>query len=101
MINQGAITLNGKKAACETLIKNSDKIQNVAHRHEPPVIGDPVRIVFQDEGRGLMVVEKPGSMPVHPTGRYRFNTMLEILRIDYGLKKVMSEYSAVKLLVSV
>lgn len=90
MINNGAITLNGKTASCDAIVKNGDLIQNVAHRHEPPVIGDPVRIVLKDEERGLMVVEKPGSMPVHPTGRYRFNTLLEILRVDFNLKNLRS-----------
>lgn len=91
MINEGAITLNGKQATCDSVVKNSDLIQNVAHRHEPPVIGDPVRIVTKDEERGFIVVEKPGSLPVHPTGRYRFNTLLEILRVDYGLNKLHSQ----------
>jgi 23S rRNA-/tRNA-specific pseudouridylate synthase len=39
------------------------------------------------------VVEKPGSMPVHPTGRYGFNTLLEILKYDYGLPLVHSTSS--------
>lgn len=97
VINEGAITLNGKQATCESVVKNSDLIQNVAHRHEPPVIGDPVRIVTRDEERGFIVVEKPGSLPVHPTGRYRFNTLLEILRVDYGLNKLHSQWHHLRL----
>lgn len=63
-------------------------IRNVAHRHEPPVVTGMINIVARDEARGLVVVEKPGSMPVHPTGRYNFNTLLEILKHAHGLEKV-------------
>ena len=63
-IKQGTITLNGKIVDGETVIQNSDLIRNIVHRHEPPVIGDPVKIHFRDEEKGILVVEKPGSMPV-------------------------------------
>lgn len=30
----------------------------------------------------MLVVNKPSSMPVHPSGRYRFNSLVEILKHD-------------------
>ena len=31
------------------------------------------------------MINKPSSIPVHPSGRYRFNTILFILAKEYGL----------------
>jgi hypothetical protein len=51
------------------------------HRHEPPVVGGEIKIVWrgcgngkqeeheikeEDKGHEWMVIEKPGSMPVSP-----------------------------------
>lgn len=69
--------------------------------HEPPVVAGPVRILYDGRLPGndgeTLVVEKPGSMPVHPTGRYNFNTLLEILKYDYGLPLVHSTSSLSRL----
>eukprot|EP00096_Caligus_rogercresseyi_P014627 TRINITY_DN712_c3_g1_i1.p1 TRINITY_DN712_c3_g1~~TRINITY_DN712_c3_g1_i1.p1 ORF type:complete len:383 (+),score=127.69 TRINITY_DN712_c3_g1_i1:592-1740(+) len=36
----------------------------------------------------LVVVNKPASIPVHPCGRYRHNTVVFILAKEYGLKNL-------------
>ncbi|GAA5827962.1 hypothetical protein JCM11251_005669 [Rhodosporidiobolus azoricus] len=91
-IETGVIVVNNQKSTSDRLIKNGDLISNVLHRHEPPVVAGPVRILYDGRLPGndgeTLVVEKPGSMPVHPTGRYNFNTLLEILKYDYGLPLV-------------
>ncbi|KAG0151842.1 hypothetical protein CROQUDRAFT_650381 [Cronartium quercuum f. sp. fusiforme G11] len=87
-VASGVIKINGKNITQDVIIRNGDLITNTLHRHEPPVTGDPVRILHRDDTRGLLVVEKPGSMPVHPTGRYNYNTLLAILKFDYDLPLV-------------
>lgn len=62
------------------------------HRHEPPIIAGQVSILHKNEETGVWVVEKKGSMPIHGTGRYRYNTLLEILKNDYGLAAVSSTF---------
>ncbi|GAA6022156.1 hypothetical protein JCM11491_005108 [Sporobolomyces phaffii] len=91
-IETGIIVVNNKKASPDQIIQNGDLISNVSHRHEPPVVAGPVKIIYDgrlpgNDGKTL-VVEKPGSMPIHPTGRYNFNTLLEILKYDYDLPMV-------------
>lgn len=58
------------------------------------MVAGPIRILYDGRLPGndgeTLVVEKPGSMPVHPTGRYTFNTLLEILKYDYDLPLVHS-----------
>ncbi|GAA5879372.1 hypothetical protein JCM1840_006025 [Sporobolomyces johnsonii] len=91
-IETGIIVVNNQKSTPDRIIQNGDLISNVLHRHEPPVVAGPIKIIYDGRLPGndgeTLVVEKPGSMPVHPTGRYQFNTLLEILKYDYGLPLV-------------
>ncbi|KAI9596770.1 pseudouridine synthase [Syncephalis fuscata] len=80
-IKEGTITLNEQIVTCDTVIKNSDIIGHRMHRHEPPVTDEPVTIIEQTED--LWVINKPASIPVHPTGRYQHNTVLGILESTY------------------
>ncbi|KAI0645117.1 pseudouridine synthase [Trametes meyenii] len=87
-LESGVTTINGKIAKPETIIRNGDRIENISHRHEPPVTSTPVRIVHHDKERGFIVIDKPGSIPVHATGRYFRNSLVEILKNDFGFDKV-------------
>ncbi|OZJ06294.1 hypothetical protein BZG36_00715 [Bifiguratus adelaidae] len=53
------------------------------HRHEPAVPDWPIEIAQQEDG--LLVVDKPHGLPVHPNSLYYFNTLLTILRKDMAL----------------
>ena len=64
-------------------IKDRDLISHRMHRHEPPVLDRDIQIVHQEED-GLLVVNKPASIPVHPSGRYRYNSLVEILKCEMG-----------------
>lgn len=55
---------------------------HTSHRHEPPVSSKDVQIVHQDED--LIVINKPAGIPVHPAGRYRHNSVLNILSIEHN-----------------
>ncbi|KAI0767185.1 pseudouridine synthase [Fomes fomentarius] len=87
-LQSGVTTINGKVAKPDTIIQNGDRIENVSHRHEPPVTSTPVRIVLHDKERGFIVIDKPGSIPVHAAGRYFRNSLVEILKNDFGFEKV-------------
>lgn len=53
-------------------------------RIERPVYNAPILIIYEDED--LLVVDKPPSMPVHPTGAYNRNTVKSILEQEEGYK---------------
>ena len=70
------VTVGGKKVSSQYKFKNGDKLEHMIHRHEPCVVGS-IKFVGQDER--ILAVDKPSSIPVHPSGAYRFNSMLKIL----------------------
>ena len=55
-------TINGKIAKPDTIVRNGDRIENVVHRHEPPVTSRPVKILHEDKERDFIVIDKPGSI---------------------------------------
>ncbi|KAK9365345.1 pseudouridine synthase [Lipomyces kononenkoae] len=82
-LSSGLVTINSKLADLDTIVRNGDRISHRIHRHEPPVTAKSIDIVFQDED--IIAIDKPSGIPVHPTGRYRFNTITEIMKHEMGL----------------
>ncbi|OQR81911.1 RNA pseudouridylate synthase [Thraustotheca clavata] len=72
-IQSGRITLNGEMTCIDTVVKNGDCITHMTHRHEPPVVCDEIPIVH--ETPELIVVSKPSTVPTHPCGAYRHNSL--------------------------
>lgn len=87
-LESGVTSINGRPAKPDTIIRNGDRIENVVHRHEPPITSTPVKIILHDKERGFLVINKPGSIPVHATGRYYHHSLVQILRNDFGFDKV-------------
>ena len=65
-----------------TIIKNGDLISHTLHRHEPPVTAQPIGIVHEDND--VIIINKPAGVPVHPSGRYNYNSVIEIMRAERG-----------------
>jgi tRNA pseudouridine synthase 9 len=81
-IETGHIVVNAKTVPPSTLLKNGDVITHTLHRHEPPVTAADIGIVSETDD--LLVIDKPAGVPVHPAGRYHFNSVMEILRVRYN-----------------
>ncbi|CAI4339051.1 CCQ_1a_G0008360.mRNA.1.CDS.1 [Saccharomyces cerevisiae] len=81
-IENGDVHINDETADLSTVIRNGDLITHQVHRHEPPVTSRPIKVIFEDDN--IMVIDKPSGIPVHPTGRYRFNTITKMLQNNLG-----------------
>ncbi|KFZ49311.1 RNA pseudouridylate synthase domain-containing protein 2, partial [Podiceps cristatus] len=68
------------------VLQNNDFLRNTVHRHEPPVTAQPIQILVEDDE--VVVVDKPSSLPVHPCGRVRHNTVIFILGKEHDLKEL-------------
>ncbi|XP_013200385.2 pseudouridylate synthase RPUSD2 isoform X2 [Amyelois transitella] len=85
-IRAGTLTVNYESVDPVYRLKHNDLLANVVHRHEVPVTSQPITLVHIDED--IVVVNKPASIPVHPCGRYRHNTVVFILAKEYNLKNL-------------
>ncbi|EDW13345.2 uncharacterized protein Dmoj_GI20532 [Drosophila mojavensis] len=85
-IQTGTLTVNFEKVPIDYRLKHNDLLANIVHRHEVPVTCQPITIVHMDED--IVVVNKPASIPVHPCGRYRHNTVVFILAKEFNLKNL-------------
>ncbi|XP_063618005.1 pseudouridylate synthase RPUSD2-like isoform X3 [Cydia splendana] len=85
-IRAGTLTVNYERVDPDYRLKHNDLLANVVHRHEVPVTSQPITLVHIDED--IVVVNKPASIPVHPCGRYRHNTVVFILAKEYNLKNL-------------
>jgi len=81
-VESGKIKVNGETVNKEYQLQPKDVIENTSHRHEPPVLHQDIPIICDEEG--MVVVDKPPSIPVHPTGRYRHNSIVFILEREHG-----------------
>ncbi|SCU82615.1 LAME_0C02080g1_1 [Lachancea meyersii CBS 8951] len=73
-------------------IENKDIIKTISHKHEPPVrqwcsdesdteAGKKIGgFEIVHECSDLLVLNKPSGIPIHPTGRYYKNSMVEVLK---------------------
>ncbi|KAF6819504.1 hypothetical protein CSOJ01_01247 [Colletotrichum sojae] len=78
----GAIVVNGKIVGPDHVVKNGDLVNHTIHRHEPPVTAEPIRVIHEDDE--MVVVNKPSGVPVHPAGRYKYNSLIEIMKAERG-----------------
>ncbi|XP_037711400.1 RNA pseudouridylate synthase domain-containing protein 2 isoform X2 [Drosophila subpulchrella] len=85
-LEAGKLTVNYEKVPKDYKIKHNDLLANVVHRHEVPVTSQPIKVVYMD--KDIVVVNKPASIPVHPCGRYRHNTVVFILAKEHNLKNL-------------
>ncbi len=66
------------------LLQELDSIQHDTHRHEPAVLGSIVNIVHETDD--FVVVDKPGSIPVHACTNYRHNSLAMIMEKELGVR---------------
>lgn len=78
----GEVAVNNKAVGPHYVLKNGDCITHTLHRHEPPVTADPIAILHEDDD--MIVLNKPSGVPVHPSGRYNFNSITEIMKSERG-----------------
>ncbi|KAJ1417875.1 Pseudouridine synthase, RsuA/RluB/C/D/E/F [Sesbania bispinosa] len=80
----GRIQVDGEMVPVSYVVKPSQKISHFLHRHEPPVMACDVSILQKEPD--VLTICKPASVPVHPCGQYRKNTVVGILQAEHGLE---------------
>lgn len=85
-IQSGLIQVNSQVVDLDYTLRNGDKITHSALRNEPPVLNTAIQII--SDLPNILVVHKPSSMPVHPSGAYYKNSMLYILEHEMGFSQL-------------
>ncbi|KAH9488052.1 RNA pseudouridylate synthase domain containing protein 2 [Bulinus truncatus] len=86
----GLICVNNNPTTADYILKDCDYIAHSTHRHENPVTAAPIEIIENNDQ--MVVINKPSSIPCHPCGRYRFNSVVFILGKDLGLTNLRNIY---------
>ncbi|CAG2104492.1 unnamed protein product, partial [Medioppia subpectinata] len=60
-----------------------DTLSHRLHRHESPVLSAPIPIIHSSDT--MLVVDKPPSIPIHPCGKYRHNTLQHVLAKEHKI----------------
>ncbi|KJZ72497.1 hypothetical protein HIM_08166 [Hirsutella minnesotensis 3608] len=81
-MESGFIYVNGHRVGPEYVVRNGDLVSHSMHRHEPPVTAEPIGVIHENDE--MIVINKPSGVPVHPAGRYKFNSIIEILKAERG-----------------
>ncbi|KAK4126659.1 pseudouridine synthase [Parathielavia appendiculata] len=81
-MESGQVAVNGKTVGPNHILKNGDLVSHTTHRHEPPVTAEPIGIIHEDDD--MVVINKPSGVPVHPAGRYNYNSVVEIMKAERG-----------------
>jgi RluA family pseudouridine synthase len=81
-IAEGQISVNGERMPAEGLLCAGDRVA-----FDPPAIDEPdvdssIDIVMEDDD--FLVVDKKGSLPCHPGGRFFEHSLWFLLRERYG-----------------
>lgn len=85
---QGRILANGEPITRTTLWDDGVEVIHVVHRHESAVLSTPIHIAENE--KGFVVVSKPPSLPIHPCGTYRRNSLQFILKAFYGMGDLLA-----------
>jgi 23S rRNA pseudouridine1911/1915/1917 synthase len=76
--NQGNHVSLGKLKASSTLILG-DQVKVISRRTPEPEVNMEYSIIHEDEH--LIIIDKPANLPVHPAGKYFYNSLLTDLRM--------------------
>eukprot|EP00180_Rhodochaete_pulchella_P001939 Plantae.Rhodophyta-Rhodochaete_pulchella.ctg2919.p1 GENE.Plantae.Rhodophyta-Rhodochaete_pulchella.ctg2919~~Plantae.Rhodophyta-Rhodochaete_pulchella.ctg2919.p1 ORF type:complete len:325 (-),score=40.40 Plantae.Rhodophyta-Rhodochaete_pulchella.ctg2919:934-1908(-) len=85
----GNVTINSRKKPLREperlTLRDGDWIDHRVHRHESPVHKfDTIPILHN--GDDLIAISKPASVPIHPCGSFRKNSLTYLLRLQHGLR---------------
>jgi len=84
-LSLGSISVNGEIVYENRLLSPGETVEFLPeHIYEPPVDTE-WKILYEDDK--ILVVHKPGDLPVHPAGRYKENTLLRLIEKKFPNQK--------------
>jgi RluA family pseudouridine synthase len=86
LINQKRILINGEICQDENIfVKKEYIISILTPREFEPKINENFDIIYEDEY--LFAINKPPHLPIHPAGKYFFNTLTNLIKEKTNIKE--------------
>lgn len=76
-IKEKRIHLNYEETSPEVFIRQGDRLQYYPQNFIEPDVDKNFKVIYESDD--IVVIDKPGNLPVHPSGIYKENTLLTIL----------------------
>lgn len=83
LLSQGRILYNEAICKENVLLKPGDKITLLTPQSLEPAVSQNIELLYEDEY--FFAVSKPSQLPVHPSGKYFFNTLSSLVGRKLGL----------------
>lgn len=80
-VESGNLTVNGKIVTIDYKVKAGDLTQHSSDPKTEPEVNTNIQLIYEDES--ILVVDKPSPLPMHASGRYARNTLLNILTLAF------------------
>ncbi len=80
-VNSDNLEVNGKKITVDYKVQGGDV---AIHQSEPkvePSVNSDIKLIYDDEE--IIVLEKPSPIPVHASGRFTRNSLINILSLAF------------------
>jgi len=85
-INDRRIWVDGKLGRTNFKLRNNQKIVYLRPDFLEPDVDLDFEIIFEDDA--LIAVCKSGNLPTSPSGKYYKNTLVSLIKSQFGLKKL-------------
>lgn len=86
LIQKNDITVNHQGIDENYILKKDDVIRTIRRDIIEPKVNEAYEILFQQNG--ILILNKPAPLPVHPSGRFFKNTLTSILKEDLQLETI-------------
>lgn len=80
-ISGGNIKVNNLDTVDTSILNPGDLITYTPKNFYEPEVNTKYKIIYHSDD--LMIIDKPGNLPVHPAGRYKENTLLSLIRAQF------------------
>lgn len=87
-LREGRILADGRPVNDSASWNDGMEVVHVVHRHESAVLSAPIYIARDEDD--FVVVSKPPSLPIHPCGTYRRNSLQFVLKAFYNTGKLLA-----------
>jgi RluA family pseudouridine synthase len=88
LINEEKVSINNKSIQPNYLLKLNDKLTYTIENFIEPEVNKNIKIIFEDDS--ILLLDKPPNLPVHPSGRYLENTLIEIVKKNFSISAYLT-----------